>query len=137
MSVTVATADDGFILQNPYVMLLDDGRLVVLATHNRYQSDAVQTDVEAHWYVSEDGGETWRLESGGATALGVDARVFLRNGAPVPAVELPDGMLITSGSVGWENHEESDRGTLEEEGYYIFDDSEGNAEGVLSISHRF
>ncbi len=107
---------------NSSLFTLSTGEIVVQYNVSVYKSDAVTEDSCDWRMVSADNGLSWQPYNGSEKLT--------------QAVKLKSGTLLETWSYGWENHTEADRAALTEKGYYLFDESEGNAKGVISICNR-
>jgi len=133
ISTIFRRADEGKLLQNAKVYLLDSGNLIVGFAHNRYDSDAVISDLSILWYRSGDGGTSWEY-----LAQPPEGFAPFESNLVVPARRLPDGTLLAAGSYGWDNHDDTpeNRKKLTDQGYYFFSPEEGNAKGTISVIGR-
>jgi carboxypeptidase Q len=129
----IAVSGGGYIMNAPQLYLLGDGELVGIFPMDRYVSDAVHKELKFAWYSSRDGGITWAPR---ATAHPPDFTTLGPSQTPVRALALPDGSLLATGNYGWENFTEADRERLGKQGYYLFDQKDGNAPGVVSVIRR-
>jgi len=112
----------GHTILNSSLFTLSTGEILVIYNESIYKSDALTEDDKDWRLVSGDGGLTWKPYTGSEKLT--------------QAVKLKNGILIETWSYGWENHTEADRAALTGKGYYLFDESQGNAKGLISICYR-
>lgn len=130
----IVRAVEGKIVVNARVYLADGATLVASCKETRYQSDAVQKDVERLILVSRDGGASWIRSSAMPPSLPhLDAEE-----RAIDAVRLSDGTFLNAGVYSWVNHKDSPekRAELADSGVYAFTPEEGNAPGNISTSNR-
>ena len=131
-----ARYDSNQVAVVPYVHLLENGNLVSSFSYYLSLSDAVQLDNKRPAYVSSDLGRTWNPQKGNPPGLfrdptGIGSLDFL-----IKPARLPDGSLMIVVNGGHENFPAAKKDELVKKGYIVFEESHGNAPGVVSISYR-
>lgn len=136
-NVTIGLAEEGRFMVNGKVCLLDNGDLLAWTYHFSGASDAVITYSRVLWFVSHDGGMTWKkLNERPAGVCPIeDSQEQEYVGLPV---KLSDGTLLSAGSFGYDSFRDTKekREELAGKGFLMWTPEEGNAPGTISIIYR-